>query len=230
MTCSGKKICFVPPIAKRKCFEPKYEAKGYSTGPVQTRTKNWHDLFNALVWQTFPRAKSALNHLHYQAQLLELSNGIKHRSALRDAATLFDESGVIVVGSQKILLKLLKDFEWKELFWYQRKMVLSSMRFFVFGHGLFEKALNPYVGMTGKGILFNVKEAFFKQSLPDQLLSIDSMLKTFLLHDLASSDNLTPIPLLGYPGWIEDNNMETYYENKKYFRDRSKSDQNYKNY
>lgn len=220
VTHSGKQICFVPPMVGKQCFEQKYESRVYLTGQVQTRTKNWHDFFNALVWHIFPLAKSALNQLHYQAQLSESMNGIRHRSALRDAATLFDESGVIVVSSRKTLIQLLKDFEWKQLFWQQRKMVLSSMRFFVFGHGLYEKALNPYAGMTGKGVIFNVKEAFFTQDLSNQLHVIDLMLKPFLLKALSSSSDLTPIPLLGYPGWVEDNNIETYYENKKYFRER----------
>lgn len=173
---------------------------------------------------TFPSAKSALNQLHYQAQLFESVNKIRYRCALRDAATLFDESGVIVVSSEKTLIQLLSDFEWKELFWRQRKGMLSSMRFFVFGHGLYEKALNPYVGMTGKGIIFNVEEAFFAQTLLKQLHLIDSILESFLLQDLSSSSDLTPIPLLGYPGWTEDNNSEIYYENKKYFRDRHRAD------
>lgn len=222
MTQSGKRVCFIPQIIGKQRLEQKYESNIYLTGQVQTRDKNWHDLFNALVWQIFPRAKSALNHLHYQTQLFESSNRIKYRSALRDAATLFDESGVIVVSSQETLIQLLKNFEWKQLFWRERDAVLSSMRFFVFGHGLYEKALNPYTGMTGKGIIFKVDEAFFDQTLLNQLQSIDLMLEPFLLQTLLSSSDLTPIPLLGYPGWIEDNSNETYYENKKYFRSRHK--------
>lgn len=221
-TQSEKRICFVPQSIEKQCLEQSYESRIYLTGQVQTRAKNWHDFFNALVWHIFPRAKSALNQLHYQAQLFESINKIKHRCALRDAATLFDESGVIVVSSEKTLIQLLGDFEWKELFWLQRKEVLSSMRFFIFGHGLYEKALNPYVGMTGKGIMFNVKKTFFAQTLLKQLELIDSMLESFLFNGLTSSSDLAPVPLLGYPGWIEDNNSEIYYENKKYFRDRHK--------
>lgn len=224
-TQSEKRICFVPQSIGRQCLEQSYESRIYLTGQVQTRTQNWHDFFNALVWHVFPRAKSALNQLHYQAQLFESVNKIRYRCALRDAATLFDESGVIVVSSEKTLAQLLGDFEWKELFWRQRKAVLSSMRFFVFGHGLYEKVLNPYVGMTGKGIIFHVKAAFFSQTLLNQLQSIDSILESFLLQTLTSSSDLIPVPLLGYPGWIEDNNSEIYYENKKYFRGYPKSGQ-----
>lgn len=224
VTRSGKKICFVPTISGKQYFEQKYESKIYLTGQVQTRTENWHDFFNALVWQIFPRAKSVLNQLHYQTQLLESLNKAKYRSVLRDAATHIDESGVIVVSSKKTLIQLLRDFEWKQLFWRKREAVLSSMRFFIFGHGLYEKALNPYIGMTGKGIIFNVNEAFLEQTLLDQLQSIDLMLEPFLLESLLSSSGLAPIPFLGYPGWAEGNNNEIYYENKKYFRDRHKPD------
>lgn len=223
LTRSGKPISFVSQAPGKYDSEPKYESKIYLTGKVPTRSKNWHDFFNALVWQVFPQAKSALNQLHYQAQLFESTNGVINRCRLRDAATLFDESGVIVVSSQESLVQLIKGFEWKELFWRQRKAVLSSMRFFVFGHGLYEKALNPYIGMTGKGIIFAVKEEFFAQDLSIQLHSLDSMLASFLLRALSSSSDLAPIPLLGFPGWIEDNNCEVYYENKKYFRDRPNS-------
>src|SRR4030065_1623423 len=191
ITQSGKKIYFVPPIIGKQCLEQKYESRIYLTGQVQTRAKSWHDFFNAVLWKVFPRAKSALNQLHYQAQLFESLNKIKHRSALRDAATLFDESGVIVVSSQKTLIPLLKNFEWKQLFWREREVVLSSMRFFVFLHGLYEKALDPYVGMTGKGIIFNVDEAFFTQTMLNQLQSIDLLLEPFLLQALSSSSDLT---------------------------------------
>lgn len=221
ITQSGKSICFVPPTAGKPCFEQKYESRIFLTGQVQTRAQNWHDFFNALVWQIFPRAKAALNKLHYQTQLFELSNQVKNRSVLRDVATLFDESGVIVVSSQKKLITLLRSFEWKQLFWQEREAVLSSMRFFIFGHGLYEKALNPYIGMTGKGVIFDIDKTFFEQTTREQLQSIDLILEPFLLGTLSSSSDLTPIPLLGYPGWTEDNNDDRYYENRKYFRSRN---------
>ncbi len=217
---SGKKICFMPPLSGKQTIEQKYESRIYLTGEVQTRTNNWHDFFNALVWHIFPRAKSALNLLHYQMHLFESANKIKQRCGLRDAATLFDESGVIVVSSEDALIRLLKDFEWKALFWKKRDEVLSSMRFFVFGHGLYEKTLDPYVGMTGKGIIFHVDRKFLNDANLNQLQSIDLMLELFLLKKLSSSSDLIPIPLLGYPGWAEKNNEEAYYDNKQYFRDK----------
>lgn len=223
-TRSGKEISFVPAITGKQPLEQKYEAKIFLTGEVQTRTNNWHDFFNALVWLVFPRAKSILNQLHYQMQCLEAERQMMHRGALRDAATLFDESGVIVVCTEQALIESLKNFQWKELFWRRREEVLSSMRFFIFGHGLHEKALNPYPGMTGKGIIFHVNKAFLKKAQTGQLQVLDSMLESFLSEKLSSSADLQPIPLLGYPGWVEANNDEAYYDNKRYFRDKNRSD------
>lgn len=219
-TRSGKSILFIPQAIVKHRYEQDYESKIYLTGQVQTRANNWHDFFNALVWKILPRAKSALNQLHYQAQLSELSVKTVNRCKLRDAATLFDESGVIVISSHELLIRLIKNFKWKELFWQQRATVLSSMRFFVFGHGIYEKALNPYIGMTGKAIIFKVKEDFFSRDLLSQLNSVDLMLEQFLLCELSSGTDLTPIPLLGYPEWDANNFRESYYENKEYFRER----------
>lgn len=179
VTRSDKPIHFVSQDVSAREFAQKYEPRIYLAGEVQTRAQNWHDLFNALVWLTFPRAKAALNQLHYQALLQEHGNEKVQRGPLRDMATLFDESGVIVVSSDAGLSKLLKNFEWKQLFWWQREAVCAHMRFFLFGHGLYEKALKPYTGMTGKGIIFLVEQDFFHHPLPTQLAVADSMLDNF---------------------------------------------------
>lgn len=220
LTHSGKTIRFVPQIIGKQPTAQKYETKIYQTGEVPTRTNNWHDFFNALVWQTFPRTKSILNQIHFHAQQLDASSLIHNRCELRDAATLFDESGVIVVSAQPSLSRLLVNFEWKSLFWQQRAAVLQSMRFFVFGHSLYEKALNPYTGMTGKGIVFDVDQAFFTCTLAEQLKILDTLMISFLSNTRLSKSHLTPVPILGYPGWIEENQCEAYYDNKQYFRDR----------
>lgn len=199
-TKSGKQIRFVPQ-AKAKCeFVQQYEPRIYLTGEIHTRAHSWHDLFNALVWLTYPRAKAALNQLHYHALLEEREHNQEVRSPLRDAATLIDESGVIVVSSNDYLIELLKNFAWKTLFWQQRTAMLVQMKFFLFGHGLYEKALHPYLGMTGKGILFHVSETFFNQRLIDQIAMIDIWLEDYLTREYLTSADLVPVPVLGYPG------------------------------
>lgn len=217
---SGKPVHFVPQNVAAREFAQQYEPRIYLAGEVQTRAHNWHDLFNALVWLTFPRAKAELNQLHYQALLQEHGNGKVQRGPLRDTATLLDESGVIVVSSDAGLSKLLQDFEWKQLFWRQREAVCAHMKFFLFGHGLYEKALKPYTGMTGKGIILAVEQDFFHHPLAAQLAAADSMLDNFLSGNDVAPVVLSPVPLLGYPGWSPDNANEAYYDNSQYFRPR----------
>ena len=220
VTRSGKPVHFVPQNVAAHEFAQQYEPRIYLAGEVQTRAHNWHDLFNALVWLTFPRAKVALNQLHYQALLQEHGADKVQRGPLRDTATLFDESGVIVVSSDAGLSNLLQDFEWKHLFWRQRAAVCTHMRFLLFGHGLYEKALKPYIGMTGKGIILPVTHDFFRHPLVTQLAAIDSMLDDFLFGTDVAPIVLSPVPLLGYPGWSPDNANEAYYDNSQYFRPR----------
>ncbi len=220
ITKSGKSIRFVSQAKTNREFVQQYEPRIYLTGEIQTRAHNWHDLFNALVWVTCPRSKAALNQLHYHALLEEREHNQVTRSPLRDAATLIDESGVIVVSSNDYLIELLKNFAWKTLFWYQRAAVLAQMKFFLFGHGLYEKALHPYLGMTGKGLLFQVSEVFFNQRLINQIAMMDRWLEDYLTRECLTSADLVPVPVLGYPGWSPDNSDSSYYDNQRYFRPR----------
>jgi hypothetical protein len=216
---SGHPLRFVAQGAGKLAFESQYEPRCYLSGEVQTREQNWHDLFNALVWLIFPRAKAAINTRHYQA-LQSAHDGHSQRGKVRDMATLLDESGVIVVSAEKSLSELLRNFQWKALFWQHRQQVKEAMGFYVFGHGLYEKALQPYVGMTAQGLLLDVEQEFFSWPLPERLAHVDQRVAEYLADPMhcRSTRELQPVPLLGVPGWSEENEQESYYDNANYFR------------
>jgi hypothetical protein len=221
---SGLPLSFVPQEYGKLPFELQYEPRCYLKGEVQTRADNWHDLLNALVWLVFPKAKAAINVRHYEALTDATSppaNASRsQRGAVRDMNTLFDESGVIVACADPELAGLLRDFRWKELFWSRREQVRESMEFFLFGHGLYEKALQPYVGMTGQGLLLPVEQEFFGWPPERRLAHLDELLAQYLTAPEHCRDTaeLTPVPLLGVPGWTPDNDSPTYYDNTAYFR------------
>jgi hypothetical protein len=216
---SGCSLRFVEQGVGKLAFESQYEPRCYLTGEVQTRRDNWHDYLNALVWLIFPRTKAAINLRHYQA-LMSGAATESQRGAVRDTNTLFDESGVIVVYSDEELAGLLRDFQWKTLFWQRRAEVQSSMGFYLFGHGLYEKALNPYLGMTGQGLLLAVVPAFFGWSQTAQLAHLDERVAEYLADPdhCRTTRELSPVPLLGIPGWSTDNQSASYYDNTDYFR------------
>ncbi len=216
----GQPLRLVAPDARGGTFEDRYEVRIYREGELQMRTHNWHDLFNLLVWMTFPRTKAAINARHYQALLARQSNAALNRGPAQDTLTLFDESGIIVVSSDPALLQDVRDFAWKRLFWRQRDEVQQQVRWFLFGHALYEKAVRPYVGMTGQGVLVTAENEFHAWSSARQLAFVDeAVAQRFADTNLFCTTNeLAPVPMLGVPGWWQANEDEAFYDNKDYFR------------
>lgn len=185
-----------------------YEAHIAATGELPTRAADWHDLFNLLVWRLFPKTKSALNALHEQA----LADERGGRSRLRDALTLFDESGVVLLATPE-LAACVREFRWKELFWQRREQLAEQFHVTVFGHALYEKALQPYVGMTGHAVILPMPAAGWTT------LALDEVLAGFLAaQPPASPRQLHPFPLLGLPGWWPETKQMAFYDNQAYFR------------
>ncbi len=220
VTAGGRPLRFVVQAAGHANFEDKYEPRVFLRGEVQMRAYNWHDLLNALAWITFPLAKAALNQRHYLELERQRASGAQNRGPAQDALTLFDEGGVIVAAGGSDLAALLTGFQWKELFWRRRAEVTASLRFYLFGHALYEKALAPFAGVTGRGAIFDVGADFLARPLAAQLTELDRRLAQRVGDEaqFTATRELAPVPILGVPGWCEDNADERYYDNIDYFR------------
>ena len=214
-------IQLIEQTCKSQEFAYGYEPSIYLRGELLTRANNWHDFFNMLVWLSFPKIKAAIN--YWQYNLLKLRWPAQpNRTPLENKLTHLDENGVIVVSCNQPLIELLKAQRWQELFWQQRATVQTQMQFFIIGHALYEKALNPYVGMTGSAVIFEQSEAFFTLPLAQKLGEIDRLMGQCLYEQewLAALTKLAPVPILGVPGWWPANEHYSFYENKSYFRDK----------
>lgn len=198
---------------------PHYETRIAESGEIATR-ENWHDFFNAMSWLSFPKAKSAISEMHARLLSARGLSELRARSAPRDVLTLFDEGGIIVTSSDESLLELIRHFEWKTLFVDRRAEVIACMRFYLFGHSMLEKALDPYVGVTAKAILFLVNDEFVAANHAAQMHHIDQRAATWLMEEsnLASSKNFSPLPWLGVPGWWKENASPAFYDDTHYFR------------
>jgi DUF3025 family protein len=205
-----------------------FEERVYREGELEVRHGDWHDLFNVLAWAVYPRAKAAVNERHISARREERENTGRLESAgrganrgrTRDALTLFDESGAIVLSNDRELIEDLRAFRWKRLFWSRRDRVLSSMRFYIFGHALFDKALSPYVGMTAHAVLRSVGADFMHATVERQIVCVDELVAqgASRLGQLTVPTVLSPLPVLGVPGWWRANEEEAFYDNTRYFR------------
>ncbi|HET7363084.1 MAG TPA: DUF3025 domain-containing protein [Burkholderiales bacterium] len=197
---SGKPIRFVTPGGRRRA----YELRVHETGEIETRAGKLHDWFNALCWLAFPRTKARINAMH----AAEIPREAGQRGRLRDLLTIFDEGGAIVLCAEDELNRLVREFQWKALFWDKRERVLRSMRFVVLGHAVLEQALKPWPGITCKALF----------ARPDE--DADRAAAAWLASrgQGASPRDLAPLPVFGYPGWA-DNHRPQFYDDERYFRD-----------
>ena len=90
-----------------------YEYRAAVDGEVLTRPHNWHDLYPALSWASFPASKIALTRLLVEAQqrwLAEerLRDDVERgrlpgaRRRVQDLLAMFDEGGVVLAGEETI--------------------------------------------------------------------------------------------------------------------------------
>ncbi len=186
-----------------------YETRIATTGEIPTR-QNWHDIFNALQRLAFPQTKSTISQMHADLLRQGGNHEARFRSVPRDVLTMFDESGIIVASEDASLLALVRDFQWKTLFIERREETKAKLCFFLVGHGLLEKSLSPFIGMTAKAVLLNT----------DRNANLDAQVADWLgdSRNLVSARNLAPLPLLGIPGWDARNTNPAFYDNTGYFR------------
>ena len=193
-------------------FEALYESRIFLQGELQTRLHNWHDFFNALVWLSFPHTKQALNTLHFQASMQREPG--TNRSPLENLLTLFDECGAVIISRRADLLQMIRDRQWQSLFVDHRSVFEADLRCVVFGHAMYEKALQPYVGMTTHTLLIESETL-----LQGDLKQLDMTLSHQWFDDaIQSKQDLVPFPLLGVPGWYAPNRQPDFYDNQDYFR------------
>jgi len=195
-----------------------YEQHIFETGEISTRQDNWHDLFNALVWARFPRTKSAMNASHHAE--MSVSSNTK-RGPVRDALTLFDECGVVVFGSDLPSLQALANRDWNIAFLEHRLAWQKELGVFVPGHALLEKFLDPYKAITAQALIFQVSAQFMQLEREAQRERIDDWLAQQVQAGLClrSSQELSPLPLMGIPGWWEQTEQgEAFYADKNVFR------------
>lgn len=179
-----------------------YEQRIAAHGLVATRERNWHDLFNALVWLRHPALKRALN----ARQVAEIARvGPKQRTRAQCALTHFDEAGVIVTLRDPALLASWDAHDWHGLFWRRRDAWLDgSIEVAVIGHALLEHALTPRQLLVGKALAV----AASGERSDSIGACTEAVCDARLLCD---PQELRPLPLSGIPGWHAGNDDEAFH-------------------
>mgnify|MGYP001152597866 CR=1 FL=1 len=187
-----------------------YEQRIAGRGDIATRERNWHDLFNALVWLRHPALKRALN----ARQVAGIARvGTKQRSRAQCALTHFDEAGVVVVLRDPSLLALWNVHDWHGLFWREREAWSDGrIHVEVFGHALLEHALTPAQLLVGKALVVAGPQVSPAEALGTCVQAIGNG------HSLRDPLELRPLPLAGVPGWHPGNVREAFCREAACFR------------
>jgi hypothetical protein len=195
-----------------------YEQRIVTRDEVVTRPYDWHDFFNALVWARFPQTKRCLAELHASGMISPPRDG--RRGPIRDAATQFDESGIVVAASDAALLDLLAERRWKALFWVRRRDVEQRMRFVVFGHGLYDALRTPFYRICGRAAAVAVPQTCIDGPVEALCARLDSILAERFAQGAwyPRPSALLALPLLGIPGMCSDNEQPAYYDDSVQFR------------
>jgi hypothetical protein len=187
--------------------ETPYELHIARTGAVPTRA-NLHDAFNALAWLVWPRAKAALN--ARQAQALERDGVRPVRGPVRDAATLIDESGLLLASDDPSVFEALHQHDWHRLLVAGRPRWGREIVALPFGHALLEKLAGPFKGITACVVPVPAGGGEAADAAAAAFVARADLAPALLAH----------LPVLGIPGWCEANRDPRFYDDPCVFRPR----------
>ena len=193
-----------------------YETHIAETGGVPTR-HNLHDFFNALVWLAYPRIKAVLN--ARQAAAIDAAGGVGPvRGTLRDALTLFDENAALFVTADPALGDALRGFDWPRLLVAARGAWGARCEVRLVGHALLEKLVAPYKSCTAHTWIVEVSDDYFGWTAARRAAHVDARVADALATRALTSRDLSPLPVLGVPGWCAENADPAFYDDPAVFR------------
>ncbi len=182
-----------------------YEHFIFHTRSVPTRD-NLHDFFNGLCWLRLPQLKVRLNAL--QAAQISRDGIGAVRGPLRDAITVFDENGAVLLAPPA-LRDALQARDWQRLFidlrplWQQATLLLV-------GHALLEKLVSPRKA--------HAAHVFAPHNAIKIEASEDAWLAQALDAPTLVQKPFYPLPVLGVPGWWAENLNFSFYDDPQVFR------------
>lgn len=213
---AGWSVSFVPQADLPP--EQAYEAHIFQTHRVPTRC-GAHDFFNGLIWQHWPQTKRVLNALQW-AQIDK--DGVqKTRGPLRDALTLLDENGALLIAPQAIWDALVTR-DWVTAL-HTHRSLWASARLYIVGHALLEQLLLfPRKSLTAHLWLPTPAFQDTVSAIPHTAgmrTALDAAWAQALASDGALAHKpFTPLPVMGTPGWVADNADAAYYADTAVFR------------
>lgn len=205
--CGGAPVRFVAQSALPPGMP--YERFIFETHSCPVR-EGLHDFFNGLAWLQFPRAKSRLNAL--QAAEIAARGTTGPRGPVRDAITVFDENGALLDAPPPLWDALIAR-RWRRLF-VDLRPLWAQARLLVFGHALLEQLVSPRKGLTAHVWLDRAASGAGASMQADPDVWLAARLDAAAL----SAKPFTPLPVMGVPGWCDENRNFSFYDDSLVFR------------
>lgn len=151
-----------------------YDAMIATEGKIWTRPQNWHDLFNALVWLSFPRSKLALHRAGFRAAT-EKGAGL-NRSSTNDRLTIFDEGGVVLATHEDDFAQIRTIMVAKGSKVNKQKLGDLRTQPMGFGHGILEALTLQGQVVNALMVAIPLSENEWNKGRDDRLSAIDKKL------------------------------------------------------
>jgi hypothetical protein len=212
----GRPLAFAPATGARPSALA-YERGIAAAAVVPVRAGSLHDACNALAWLAFPHTKGALNALHAAAAVAPTPNA---RDRRRDAATLLDESGLVVACADAALVALWRAKAWRALFWDRRADVVRALRAVALGHGLLAKLVRPFRAATAHALVLPLPAATLPADPPALATALDVAAAAWLAARGAAltPGDLLPLPVAALPGWDREGLGAALFDDATVFR------------
>jgi hypothetical protein len=187
-----------------------YETFIFEQQRIPTR-ENLHDFFGGLMWCQLPQLKIAMNRL--QAGEIARDGAQAKRSALRNAITVLDESGLLLDAPDAVW-QALQTRQWQRALLDLRPL-WAQCQLFIVGHGLLEQlSLQAHLGLTAHTLRVDLSA-----HKGDWDAAACAALDACVLPSLAAGRKpYAPLPVFGIPGWHTDNQQASFYANTQIFR------------
>lgn len=115
-----------------------YDASICLEGRVPTRRASWHDLFNALVWASMPRAKRVLHERQHRTHAAKSTAKFAQRTREGDGLALVDEGGAVLLCTDAVRPIVQRALVAREREPVAAAVLRGEALGVVFGHAVYE--------------------------------------------------------------------------------------------
>lgn len=152
-----------------RCRDALYDARIDGEGVLPTRSRSYHDLFNALVWATFPRAKAAISarqHAIWERTLPPTFTRLPSaRTREQDALAMLDEGGLLLATPPEAAREVAALVSAGDLLALEARAREGALVGLVFGHAVHEHFVSSDAPVRAATVVLPLQPPLWEPSI-----------------------------------------------------------------